>query len=57
MWHYICSLPEHHEPVITIRIGDVHNRASVQNEEDYSGINFNIIRLHQLNNLDQVSQC
>jgi hypothetical protein len=53
---YIYSLPKNHGLVVTIKIGDIQNITSLENDQDYSGIDCNIIRIHQLAELEQVSK-
>jgi hypothetical protein len=52
---YIYSLPKNHGLVVTIKIGDIQNITSLENDQDYSGIDCNIIRIHQLAELEHVS--
>jgi hypothetical protein len=49
-----CSFPQPHEPVITIKIGDMESIASVDDEAEYSGVNSDIVQIHQLADMQQV---
>jgi hypothetical protein len=47
-------LPQQHEPVITIKIGDEQHITSGDTEQEYGGVDCNIVPIHQLADMQQV---